>query len=84
LVADAADGADDIFMNCTYPDDPATGSAFATERNLDAHCPQERLRPTQAASERAGIFGPAGTVPRNAVTAATDAGPQKLGGTPRP
>jgi hypothetical protein len=33
--------------------------AFATERNVDAQRAQERLRATQAASERAGIFGPA-------------------------
>jgi hypothetical protein len=31
-------------------------------------------------SERAGILGPAGAVPRNAVTAATGAGPQQVGG----
>jgi hypothetical protein len=29
------------------------------KRNVDAQSPQERLRVTQAASERAGIFGPA-------------------------
>jgi hypothetical protein len=33
----------------------------------------------QAASKRGGIFRPAGTVPRNAVTAAPGAGTQKVG-----
>jgi hypothetical protein len=54
--------------------------AFATECNLDAQGPQERLRATQAASEHAGIFGPAGTVLQNPVTAAISAGSQEVGG----
>src|SRR5262249_46870491 len=48
LVADAADGTDGIFLSCSYPNDPASGPAFPT---VDAQCPQERLRATQAASE---------------------------------
>jgi hypothetical protein len=36
---------------------PAPGPAFTAERNVDAQCPQERLRATQAASKRAGILG---------------------------
>src|SRR5262249_11186180 len=44
LVADAADGTDDIFLSCTYPNDPASGPAFPAEGNVDAQGPQERLR----------------------------------------
>jgi hypothetical protein len=58
VVSDAADSADGIFDSCTHPDDPASGSAFTTERNVDAQCPEERLRAAQAASEGTGIFGP--------------------------
>jgi hypothetical protein len=53
--ADDADGADAIFGNSTHPDNPV--SSFATESNLDAQCPQEGLRATQAARQRAGILG---------------------------
>jgi hypothetical protein len=60
-VADAADGADGTCPSCTYSDHPAPGPAFPTERNLDAQAPQERLRATQATSERAGICGPTDT-----------------------
>jgi hypothetical protein len=35
MVADDADGADNIFLSCTYANDPASGSAFATEGNVD-------------------------------------------------
>jgi hypothetical protein len=54
MVTDSADG---IFLNSTYPNDPASGPAFATEGNVDAKCPQESLRATQPTSERAGILG---------------------------
>src|SRR5262245_8102780 len=37
-----------------------------------------------AASECAGIFGPADTLPRSAITVATAARPQKVGGAARP
>jgi hypothetical protein len=77
LVADAADGADGIFPSCTQPDDPIASSAFTTERDLNTQHPHERLRATEAARERAGIFGIAGTVPRSAVTAATSAKTQQ-------
>jgi hypothetical protein len=73
MVADDADGADGILLNCTYPNDPASTPAFPTEDNVDAQYPQERLRPAEAASERAGIFGPVGT-------AVTGAGLQNVGG----
>jgi hypothetical protein len=79
-VPDAADGADGTFPSCTYSDHPAPGPVFPTERNLDAQAPQERLRATQATSERAGICGPTDTAPRNAPNAAIGAGPQKVGG----
>ena len=61
--ADGADGADGIFDRRTHPDHPASGSAFTTEGNFDAQRPKERLRATQAAGERAGIFWPAGAAP---------------------
>jgi hypothetical protein len=41
------------------PFNPVSCSAFTTECNLDVHDPQEGLRATQAASERAGILGQA-------------------------
>ena len=44
MVADAADGADGIVAKSTHPDDSVSGSAFTTERNVDAQGPQERLR----------------------------------------
>src|SRR5947209_16962545 len=84
LVADAADGTDDIFLSCTYPNDSASGPAFPAEGNVDAQCPQERLRATQAASECAGIFGPASALTQKVVSAAVGVGPPKLGGTARP
>jgi hypothetical protein len=43
MVADAAGRADGIFESCTHPDDPASGSTFTTERNVDAQYPQEHL-----------------------------------------
>ena len=67
-----------------YPNDPASGPAFPAEGNVDAQCPQERLRATQAASKRAGIFGPASALILKVVVAAVGAGPPKLGGTARP
>ena len=81
LVADAADGADDIFLSCTYP---ASGPAFPAEGNVDAQCPQEHLRATQAASEGAGIFGSASAPTQKVVAATVGVGPPKLGGTARP
>jgi hypothetical protein len=84
LVADAADGTDDIFLSCTYPNGPASGPAFPAKGNVDAQCPQERLRATQAASEYAGIFGPASALIHKVVAAAVGVGPPKLGGTARP
>jgi hypothetical protein len=47
------------------------------EHSLGAQAPQERLCATQTARERAAVFGPAGTVPRGAVT---PAGLRKVGG----
>jgi hypothetical protein len=35
----------------THPRDPLSSSAVASERNLDAQCSQECLRPTQAPDE---------------------------------
>jgi hypothetical protein len=49
---DAADGADGIFGSSVYPDDPVSNPAFATERNLDAQYPQERLRAVGSARRR--------------------------------
>src|SRR5438067_5378981 len=56
LVADAADGTDDIFLSCTYPNDSASGPAFPAEGNVDAQGPQECLRPPQSAGERSRRF----------------------------
>jgi hypothetical protein len=58
VIADAADGADGIFGAPAYPDDPAAGMTFTAERDVDTQHPEERLRASQAATERAGIFGP--------------------------
>src|SRR5207245_8744564 len=79
--SDAADGpygADAIFGSSTHPDDPVSSSAFATERNLDAQYPQERLRPTQSAGQRAGVLGPAGASSRKGVIREIDPGAQKV------
>jgi hypothetical protein len=44
-LADAADGADGILAGRTHPDDPISGAAFTTERNLNAHGLQEGVSP---------------------------------------
>src|SRR5262245_4895015 len=80
MVADAADGTDGIFLSCSYPNDPSSGPAFPAEGNVDAQCPQKRLRAPQAASECAGVFGPASTLTQKVVAAAVGAGLQKVGG----
>jgi hypothetical protein len=54
--ARAGGGADSIARNCIYADNPISGFAFTTERDLDAQGSQERLRPASAASERAEIL----------------------------
>src|SRR5262245_37473097 len=78
VVADAADGADDIFESRANVDRPAAGATLTAIRNVDAQRPQERLRPAQSAGECAGVLGPA--VPGDAFTAATGAGTQEIGG----
>jgi hypothetical protein len=61
-MADAAADDAEVFSSVLriliilFPARPLT-----TERN-DAQCPQERLRPTGAASQRAEILGPASTI----------------------
>src|SRR6476620_10318863 len=67
-----------------HPDYSASGSAFATERNLDTERPKKRLCATQVAGEGAVIFRPIGAVPRDTITAAFKADPQKISGTTRP
>ncbi|MGA7166506.1 MAG: hypothetical protein WBX37_21520 [Pseudolabrys sp.] len=57
---------------------------MATERNLDTERPKKRLCATQVAGEGAGIFRPTGAVPRDTITAAFNADPQKIGGATRP
>ena len=54
MITDAADGADGIFESPTYPDDPAAGVAFTTERNVDAQYPKENvcIRRSRPASAR--------------------------------
>ena len=77
-MADAADGADGTFESRANAYHPAAFAALTAERDVDAQRPQERLRPAQSAGERARAFGPA--VPGNAVTAATGARTQEIGG----
>ena len=62
----------------------SSGSAFTTGRNLDTERPKKRLYATQVAGEGAGIFRPTGAVPRDTITAAFNADPQKIGGATRP
>src|SRR5439155_9018851 len=71
-----------IFHGSTYPDYSGSGSAFTTERNVDAKRPKRCLRPTQVPGERAGASTPAGAKPGLADT--FSAGPQKIGGASRP
>src|SRR5262245_11400034 len=80
---DAADGADGSsgILNCgVNPDDPAPDAALTSEGDVDAYRPQERLRPTQVARQRAGIFRPAAKSPRNAVAVPSGASSQEVGG----
>jgi hypothetical protein len=79
-----ANGAGDRFGRPMDADDPASASAFTSEDNLDAERSQERLRAPQAAGQRAGIFGPAGATPRDAVVAAIGAHTQQVGGAAPP
>jgi hypothetical protein len=37
-----------MFADRTHPDDPISGAALATKGNVDAHGPQEGLRPAKA------------------------------------
>ena len=78
MVADAADRGDGVFERCTHPDDPASGAALTSEGDVDAQYPQERLGATQAAGERAGIFGPPGVCSRNAGIGESGPGAQKI------
>jgi hypothetical protein len=39
LLADTADGADGIFLSCTHPDDPVSGSGFALDVKTPAGTP---------------------------------------------
>ena len=68
----------------TDPDYPGSSSSFTTERNLDTKRPKKRLRATQVAGEGAGIFRPTGAVPRDTITAAVNADPQKICSATRP
>src|SRR6266446_8179800 len=74
IIADAADGADGIFEGCTHPDDPASGSAFTTKRNVDAQRAQKGLRTSQPPGKSAGIPWPGLAVPRSAIAPATIGG----------
>src|SRR5262245_8611141 len=61
-------------------DDPVAGVALTAKGDLDPERPQGRLQVPQAAGERPGILGPAGSVPPNSVPEAIGAGPQQVGG----
>ena len=65
MIADTVDREGGIFESAMHPDDSVSGSAFTTEDNVDAPCPKERRRVTQAAQRRAEVLGPAGTLPRS-------------------
>jgi hypothetical protein len=51
---------------------------------VDAQYPEESLSAAEAASERAGIFGPVGPIPQYPIRLMFDASTQKLGGGPGP
>jgi hypothetical protein len=53
---DAADGADGTLESPAYPDDPASGSAFTTEANVDAQYPKECLPTTKVGLPARGDF----------------------------
>jgi hypothetical protein len=74
MVADAADSRAACILMILLPARPSRPNVMSI-----AQCPQERLRATQAAGELAGIFGPAGTVPRMPSLLVTGAGPQEVG-----
>jgi hypothetical protein len=54
VIADDADGADDVFWPRADPDHSGSSSAFTTEGDVDAQYPKERLRTTQAAPRPRG------------------------------
>jgi hypothetical protein len=88
IVADAADGVDgvmgSVLTHGRYPDCPRSQPALTAEDNLNSECAEEALCPAPSASERAGIFGPAGSVTRYPISAAFGASTQKIGGGPGP
>jgi hypothetical protein len=45
-----------MFHQSAYPDHSRSGSAFATERNVDPQRPKTCLRPTQMRGQGARIF----------------------------
>src|SRR5262245_37868050 len=63
IVADGADGADDVMGSVLthgrYPDCPRSQPPRAAEGNLNPECAEEGLCPAQPASECAGTLGPA-------------------------
>jgi hypothetical protein len=79
---DGTDGTDVIFRRSAYPDYSGSGSAFTTERNVNAKRPKKCLRPTQVRSQGARIFYPPGAVA--CLRAAFNANPQKIRGAARP
>jgi hypothetical protein len=83
-MTDAGDGTDGILHGVANLNDPAAGAALTSKGHVDAQDSQEGLRPTQAASERAGIFGPVGRVTRYPISPASGTRMQKVGGGPGP
>jgi hypothetical protein len=77
-VADGANGLGSVLNPRAYSDRPGSRSPLAAESYFNAQHAKQRLRTTQAAGERAGIFVPAGTAPRSTVAGATGAGTQKV------
>src|SRR5438094_459712 len=81
IVADAADGADDIrglvLSYGRYPDGPRSQPPLAAEDNLNPECAEEGLYPAQPSSECAGALWPAR--PDYGIAGTIDADQQKVG-----
>src|SRR3984893_3419167 len=81
--ADAADGADGIFERRAHRNEPGSGAAFTAEDNVDAQCPKEGLRATQAAGKRTRASCPS-YAPRYVIASTLGTQPQKVCRAPSP
>jgi hypothetical protein len=73
-----ADNADGAAGGCAHRDDPATGTAFPTERKFDAERAQRGLRAPQAAGECARCAWPIRATDRDFVTLEIVGSPQEV------